>query len=306
MQHRYINLFLIILLTAACVFMTVNLIVLYRESSYLPDTTVDSIISVLASENIRISPSIIPTKRERSTVYVCSSEDYSRTVAQLLGKSDAAAEYIIPSGSILVLKNGARIEFGDDFSFRFSLNGSDYSVHDVYAILEQADEAAGDVRAKISETVIDFLDSGSREFDTSNMSIVTVVESVVESGGIHYALCSRTIDGVAVTGNRVVCTVKDGRVTEASGRWSYLTPGESYTAQLSDLFNILFHVRKEIASAAARTTDIVTIESIDLCYSMYYYGEKEDFCLIPCWQIVTDSCGNFIYNAIDSTLYTTN
>ena len=153
---------------------------------------------------------------------------------------------------------------------------------------------------------MDFLDSGSREFNTSNMSIVTVVESVAERNGVYYALCTRTIDGVAMTGNRVTCTITDEKVIEAEGSWSFLTPGQSYTAQLSDLFNILFHVRKEISAASENITSAVTIESIDLCYSMYYYGEKEDFCLIPCWQIATDLCGNYIYNALDSTLYTIN
>jgi len=306
MQHRQINLFLIVLLGAVCVFMTFNLIILYRNSAYLPDEAADSIVSILASDNIRISPSIIPTKRERGTVYVCSSEDYSRTVAQLLGNSRVKYEYIIPDGSIFVLENNTRLDFGSDFSFRFSLDGSESALYDVNEIFDLAEETNAQIRGEIENTVVDFLDSGSRKFDTANISIVTVVESVVERGGIYYALCSRTIDGVTVTGNRAVCTVSDGKVTAAEGTWSFLTPGQSYTAQLSDLFNILFNVRKEICAVSGDSEKTVTIESVEQCYSIYYYGEKEDFCLIPCWQISTDTCGTFIYNALDSTLYTKN
>ena len=306
MQHRQINIFLMILLSSAIVFMSVNLIRLYRNSAYLPEETVDSIVSVLARDNIRISPSIIPTKLERGTVYVCSSEDYSKTVAQLLGNSKAKAEYIIPDGSILILENGARVSFGNNFSFRFSLDGSPQSVYDTSSVFENAAEPDTKTRENIAKIVMDFLDSGSRQFDTSNMSIVTVVESVAEKDGVYYALCTRTIDGVAMTANRVICTIVDSAVREAEGSWSFLTLGQSYSAQLSDLFNILFSVRKEIAAANENISSAVTIESIDLCYSMYYYGDKEDFCLIPCWQIATDLCGNFIYNALDSTLYTIN
>jgi len=48
----------------------------------------------------------------------------------------------------------------------------------------------------------------------------------------------------------------------------------------------------------------VSIKSVSLSYSLYFYGSREEFCLIPCWQVVTDNMGDFIYNAIDSTLYT--
>ena len=172
MQHRPINIFLIVLLAAVCIFLTVNLLLLYRNSAYLPAEASDSIVSILASENIRVSPSIIPTKRESGTVYVCSSEDYSHTVAQLLGNSRVKYEYIIPDGSIYILENNARFDFGSNFSFSFSLDGSEGSVHNVNAILEQADEVKGEIRQQIEKYVVDFLDSGSRKFDTPNINNV--------------------------------------------------------------------------------------------------------------------------------------
>ena len=302
MQHKHITLFLSVLLAAVCIFMTVNLITIYRKSAYLPAETTDSIVSILAKDNIRINPDIIPTKRKNGTVYVCDSADYNRTVAQLLGDSNAKAEYAIPDGSLIVLENGAMIEFGSSFSFRYTSEGD--SFRDAFSVSGLTYVADEQVHAEISGIVVDFLDSGSREFDTSNIDIVTVVESVRVKDGIYYVFCTRTINGVAVTGNYALCAVSGGRVTNAEGAWSFLTLGQSYSSQLSDLFNILFHVRKEITSSADESVGTVTITSIDLCYSLYFYGAEEEFCLIPCWQIMTDVCGNFIYNALDSTLYT--
>lgn len=304
MQHKHITLFLSVLLAAVCIFMTVNLIMIYKESAYLPDETVDSIVSILAGDNIRIDPDIIPTKRENGTVYVCNSADYNRTVAQLLGNSVSKAEYAIPDGSLIVLENGAMVEFGGSFSFRYSAEGNSFG--DVFSANDLTDVANGEIFTDVADTVVEFLDSGSREFDTSNIDIVTVVESVREKDGVYYVYCTRTLNGVAVTGNYAHCTVSGGHVTNAEGTWSFLTLGQSYSSQLSDLFNILFHVRKEIKSAARESLCTVTITAIDLCYSLYFYGEDEEFCLIPCWQIATDICGNYIYNALDSTLYTNN
>ncbi|MBQ4354748.1 MAG: hypothetical protein IJC71_07620 [Clostridia bacterium] len=303
MQHRNLTILLSCLLAAVCIFLAVNLFTLLYNTSHLPEETIENIVSILADSNIRIAPDIISARREHGTVYVCNSGDYNRTVAQLLGKSTVTSAYIIPDGEILFLSNGARCTFGENFSFHYNVNGD--SAEDVFAPSPSASftQISEEKKKEITGIVVDFLDSGSREFESGgNMNIVTGVENIWENGGAYYALCSRTIDGIAVTENYALCTVTGGKVTEAFGSWSFLTLGESYTAQLSDIFNILFHVRKEIPAEALAAG--VAIESINLCYSLYFYGEEEDFCLIPCWQIVTDSAGEYIYNAIDSTLYT--
>lgn len=303
MQHNKIVLVLAIILATACVVLSLNLFVLVRSSSYLPDRSVDDIVNILAQSDISIDPGIISTKRERGTVYVCNSGDYNRTVASLLGEGVVSASYIIPDGEIIVLDNGSRFEFGGDFSFRYDRDG-ERDGSDLFDLSLSADHVSDEKREEISEIAVKFLDSGSREFESSgNMSIVTSVEVIWENAGVYYAFCTRVIDGVAITENTAICTIESGEVTEAYGRWSFLTLGESYSAQLSDIFNILFNVKKEIGGAAAEAGG-VNIESIDLCYSLYFYGDEEDFCLIPCWQVVTDSMGEFIYNAIDSTLYT--
>lgn len=305
MQQKKIIIVLIGILTTACIVLALNLVFLIRTSAYLPDEAVDDIVAILAEADIRIDPDIISTKREQGTVYVCNSGDYSKTVAELLGRGRVQSSYIIPDGEILLLDNGARFDFGGDFSFRYDRNGINDGTGQ-FDLSLSADHVSEEKRTEITEIVVDFLDSGSREFEnTGKMSVVTTVDTIWENAGVYYALCSRSIDDVAITENIALCTIESGEVTEAFGRWSFLTLGESYSAQLSDLFNILFNVKKEIGTSASEQGG-VTIESIDQCYSLYFYGDGEDFCLIPCWQVVTDTMGEFIYNAIDSTLYTKN
>lgn len=306
MQHKNLVIVLALILAAACVILSVNLLSLYRTASYLPSESVQDIVQLLADDNIRIDPNIISTKRETGIVYVCNSGDYNRTVSELLGGSSVASSYVIPNGELLILENGARFVFSSGFAFRYDKDGTADENPNQFDLSLSAEHVSAAKKEEIAEIVVEFLDSGSREFDSNiHMSIVTVVETVWENAGKYYALCSRTIDGVAITENYALCTIDEGVVTEAYGSWSFLTLGESYSAQLSDLFNILFHVRKEI-TAAAQNDETVSIRSINLCYSLYFYGDEEEFCLIPCWQIVTDSMGEFIYNAIDSTLYTKN
>lgn len=303
MQQNRIVILLIAILAVSCIILSVNLFSLVRQSEYLPESSVRDIVEILAEAEITVDPDIVSTKRERGTVYVCNSGDYNTTVASLLGEGSVASAYVTPEGEILMLDNGARFEFGDDFSFRYDRDGTADSVGQ-FDLSLYAEHVSDEKRAQISEIAVEFLDSGSREFEqTSDMSIVTAVETIWENAGVYYAFCTRSIDGVEITGNSALCTIVGGEVTEAYGRWSFLTLGESYSAQLSDILNILFNVKKEIGSAASEM-DGVTVQSIELCYSLYFWGDEEDFCLIPCWKVVTDSMGEFIYNAIDSTLYT--
>jgi hypothetical protein len=91
-------------------------------------------------------------------------------------------------------------------------------------------------------------------------------------------------------------------VTEAWGTWYFLTAAESYSAPLIDTLNILFNMKKEIGASEER----VRVESVTLCYSLYFLGDREGFCLIPCWQVATDTRGSYLFNALDGTFYTNN
>ncbi|MGN1410557.1 MAG: hypothetical protein ACI4XJ_10345, partial [Eubacteriales bacterium] len=106
----------------------------------------------------------------------------------------------------------------------------------------------------------------------------------------------------AINDNAVLCVIEGGEVIEALGTWCFLTLGEAYSAQLCDIINILFNVKKEIGAKE----DEVRVEAVGLCYSLYTYGDDGNFCLIPCWKVITDNAGEFIYNAINSTIYTKN
>ena len=209
--------------------------------------------------------------------------------------------FAIPEGELIVMDNGARFEFGGGFSFRYTRSGKTENVTDAVIADNFSERPSEQKIAEITSVVTDFMERGSEEFKVGgSMDIITSVERIWENGGKYYALCSRSIGGVEVNDNKVFCTVEGGEVISASGTWCFLTIGDSYSAQLCDIINILFNVKKELGASE----DEVTIKAIEKCYSLYTYGENEDFCLIPCMKVVTDNAGELIYNAIDGTIYT--
>lgn len=332
MEANRIMSVLAVVLLAACTIVAVTLGIVQHDRDYVPEEAIRDLVEIMARDGIFIDPAIISPKRGEGTVYVFDSEGYNGTVAELLSGSRIRDTYVIPNGGeLLVLENGDCCEFGENFTFRYrAANADDFSPN----ILDLRYYANPKTEAEAKESVAavkTFLANGSREFSSDGkLKVAVIIDGIWEVSGIEYVLCSRTIDGVAITGNLVLCTVENKKVTAAYGTWCFFTPGTSHSAQLSDLINILFNVKKNLSSdaaydsapisdpisdaelmpelsdgaagAAASTT--TTIESIKFCYSLYFFGAEESFCLIPCWQITTDNQRELIYNAIDGTLYT--
>lgn len=301
MESRKITATLVAILALACAIITVVLISVNRKIHHIPQTAVNDMVDVLDRAGIGISPDMIGTKRENGDVYIFNSADYFGSVARLMQNDAVTETFATPDGEILLYENGALIEFGKGFYFRYSLDGDKHLVPDTEYFTERLSPAMKEYK-EVADAAVRFLDKGSRDFSLGGMiTIVTTVDAVYGDGDNYYAVCSRTMDGVAITDNTVTCTYHDGVVSAAEGTWCFLTKGESYSAQLTDQLNILFSAMKDIAIPEGKR---VKITSIGRCYSLYYYGENDDFCLIPCWQVSTDKAGDYIYNALDGALST--
>ncbi|MBE6617462.1 MAG: hypothetical protein E7627_05960 [Ruminococcaceae bacterium] len=304
MEHKRILPVIAAILLLSCIILTTIFLLLNHRINYLPESSVDSLVEIMAKENIIISREVIPTKIENSTVYLCASENYQETIAGLLSGSSTDAVYVIPGGQIILMKDGSVFRFGDNFSFEYHRDGERGEVPNLLDGTYFSGHLNETKYNEIASVATQFLDKGSRGFKSDEkMSVLTKADRISEKDGKYYVFCTRSIDGMEITENTVLCTVENGKVTEAFGSWSFLTLGEAYSAQLSDILNILFNVKKEI-SATKEKDQAVTVTAIEKCYALYFFGETDEFCLIPCCKIVTDSMGEYIYNRIDGTLYT--
>jgi len=301
MRHNRLIVCLSCILAAACIVLAFTLFSIRERSNRLPDSSIDDIISILAADDIYIDREIISNRIENGRVYVCDPREYNISAAESLGGEKVFASYVVPGGEIVVLTSGARFEFYENFEFRYSLDEEKKNLLESFNLSDANQILNLGAVSHIGDIVRDFLERGSKKNDTStNNDIVTNVNGVWELEGKHYALCSRTIGGIPISGNTMLCLVEGGVVTQAAGTWSFLTVGESYSAQLADHLNILFNVKKEI-TGLERDGDVV-VKSIEPCYTVYQIDDY--FCLIPCWQVETDSYAKFIFNAINGALVT--
>ena len=293
MESSRVVLTLTVILALSCLILGVMLAGILRE------------VDTLGEAGIRADASLVSGRRETASVYVMDSADYARTVSSLLSGSRPAKSYAVPDGEILLMENGARLDFLADFSFRYSADGEPIDAQRVMELSPPAELLSSERQERIRSIVSDFLDAGSRSFSTADargVDVRCVTDEVWEKEGVEYALCSRTVDGIRIAANRVICVLDGDAVAEAWGVWYFLTPAETYSAQLIDTLNILFNMKKQIGKADPP----VTVESVSLCYSLRFRADRDGFCLIPCWQVTTDTMGRYLFNALDGAFYTNN
>lgn len=301
-SNRIINVLAVILFTA-CMIVAATLVRVKYKIDYVPAEAIDDLVEILEDDGIYVDRSIISRKRTVGTVYMFDFDDYNHTVASLLGESVVRDSYAVPSGELVILENGDRFEFGEDFAFRYESENADTFSPNIVELQSYAVGCSAEEKESSVSAVRDFLNNGSSFF--GDLDVGVMIDGIWEYDGVDYILCSRTIDDIMINGNLVLCTVENDKVTASYGTWCFFTPVTSYSAQLADILNILFNVKKELSSVTAEDGfEGIVIESVKSCYSLYFFGDGENFCLIPCWQITTDTHGELIYNAINGTLYT--
>ena len=179
MEHKKILIFLAGVLAVSCVVLGLLLASVTESRNYLPESSVDDILSVLAESDIAVDRALISTRRRSATVYVCNSGDYNHTVAALLADCGVAKAYLIPDGEILVMENGARVDFGADFSFRYRADGGEPEEAVLPAFSPPEASLSEEGKAQIASLVTRFLERGSRSFESGgSVTAVTEVESI--------------------------------------------------------------------------------------------------------------------------------
>ena len=310
MRQKKIMAVLLSVLCLALLVMVTSLLVLYRNVYRIPDAAVADLCRVLAEDRIYLDGNLVPRSREDGVIYVSDVSDYEEKTALLLAGSEIRSSFVIPEGQLYLHYSGDITEFTGGFGFHYrqaALGEAGTMSHADGS--QQTFEALTEGMSVLSETgeaaqaAMAFLDRQDEQLRLQ-MQIETVISSVRgEENGRAYVRCLRQIDGVEITENAVICMVENGVVTEAAGKWCFMSFARSYPAQLSDITNILFMMKRTLAG-----TDIsdggCTVLGLERCYSLYFLAQDEGFCLIPCWRVETDRVGELVYSALDGTLYT--
>lgn len=309
MRQKNILIMLTLTLLTAVFVLTGVLVHLYRNVYYIPERAVTDLCAALEADGVILSPSMVARKREDGMIYMGS--DNNEDTAKRLADSEIRNTFVIPDGTLHLHYSGDQTEFLSDFRFRYrradapSRLNADFSYA---ALVKDASSAVADTDyesyAKIARAFLERGDGGlSRK--RGGPSIETVVADIrCDTAGAVYVRCLRRIDGVEITENDMICVIENGVVTEADGKWCFLTFGESYSTQVSDITNILYMMKRIVSSGGSGMPERIEIQEVSHCYSLYFLPDEDSFCLIPCIRVETDTYGTLVFSQLDGTLYT--
>ena len=286
MRQKNILIMLTLTLLTAVFVLTGVLVHLYRNVYYIPERAVTDLCAALEADGVILSPSMVARKRENGMIYMGS--DNNEDTAKRLADSEIRNTFVIPDGTLYLHYSGDQTEFLSDFRFRYrradapSRLNADFSYA---ALVKEASSAVADTDyesyAKIARAFLERGDGGlSRK--RGGPSIETVVADIrCDTAGAVYVRCLRRIDGVEITENDMICVIENGVVTEADGKWCFLTFGESYSTQVSDITNILYMMKRIVSSGGSGMPERIEIQEVSHCYSLYFLPDEDSFCLIP-------------------------
>ncbi len=309
MRQKNIFIMLTITLLAAALVLTGVFIHLYRNVYYIPERAVTDLCTALQTDGVILSPSLVARKREDGVIYMGS--DDNEDTANRLAESDIRCTFVIPDGTLYLHYSGDQTEFLSDFRFRYRRADTTSRLTDDFSYAALADDASSAVTdteyESYSQIARAFLERGDGGLSKKNggPSIETVIADIrSDTAGAVYVRCLRRIDGVEITENDMICVIENGVVTEADGKWCFLTFGKSYSTQVSDITNILYMMKRIVSAGGDDIPEKIEIESISHCYSLYFLTDEDSFCLIPCIRVETDTYGILVFNQLDGTLYT--
>lgn len=311
MRQKNILIMLTVTLLTAVLVLTVVLVQLYQNVYFIPERAVTDLCAALEADGVILSPSLVARKRENGVIYMGS--DNKEDTARRLADSEIRNAFVIPDGTLYLHYSGDQTEFLSDFQFRYrrldtpSRLTADFSFA---SLSKKVSSAVTDVEyERYAHTARSFLERGDGGLSGkgSAPSIEIVVADIRrDTAGVVYVRCLRRIDGVEIMENDIVCVIQDGVVTEADGKWCFLTFGESYSTQVSDITNILYMMKRIVASGGEGIPGRIEIEAVSHCYSLYFLPDEDSFCLIPCIRVETDTYGTLVFSQLDGTLYTRN
>ena len=309
MRQKNIFIMLTVTLLTAVFVLTGVLVHLYRNVYYIPERAVTDLCAALEADGVYLSPSLVARKRENGVIYMGS--DNNEDTAKRLADSEIRSTFVIPDGTLYLHYSGDQTEFLTDFRFRYrradapSRLRADFSYT---ALAKEVSSAVTDTEyesyARIARAFLERGDGGLSK-KNGGPSIETVVADIrTDTAGAVYVRCLRRIDGVEITENDMICVIEDGIVTEAEGKWCFLTFGASYSTQVSDITNILYMMKRIVSAGSDGMPERIEIEAVSHCYSLYFLPDEDSFCLIPCIRVETDTYGTLVFSQLDGALYT--
>lgn len=292
------------ILLLANLFLGFSLFSIQNESRYISADAIESVSRLLAENHIFVAEDAVD--RKIVNIPILSGELYSESYTQIaVSMSDSTVErsFNTPGGLMVTLENGDRWTFSDDMQIAYTAAAASPIGDETLEALSPCAEKSA---KKTQNTVLAFLnriESVGKKLSHTVSDMNWKLRILGTNDGIIYCTAAQYLQNTPLHHFSVIFAVQNDTVIGMKGYLCFAYPTQTISSQLLDQVNILYTVKTKIAEdrpdAAA-----VSIQTLSLCYTIYYHTSSNSFYLIPAWQVTLSDGYIYTINAINGEFYT--
>lgn len=264
---------MILVLLAANIFLVYTIISRYFNINYVNEESLVTLKSVLADSGVDFDLGIIDRKRPSMFIYeAVKDDDYQTNTAINLSGSTVSGKFQSPTGVVITMENGKKLEFRNGFGFSYTedLDETGYYSNIFTSFLRNSDYGIEIKNTSDFEKIIlDFLTHSQSPEDTTEKGKIGVtdvkayfndekkcyiVTAVQTMDGVRIVSAGQTDRGQTAVENTVMCIINQGKneVSAAMGTWCFIGTSAREPSQLYDQMNILFNEKKRAEANASK------------------------------------------------------
>lgn len=285
MSWKNVKNFLIILLVAVNVALSVFAYRYYFASSFTDSETAAVASAVLKNSGINVSADTLAVKKDSADVLFCQyeRENYLALVSFLLFGKEADGIYLLPNGIKAETLEGDTVSLGYDMSIDYTSTALQSEINE--ALLRRLPLDAD--RAKTSRALLEKLIALPEN---------SLADAACTAFGDYVFIETEQFENsLSLYGMNCVFGMKNGKIIYASGKHFFSVPEGKESAQLLDKVNIMFSekLREETG----------TVKDITLCYTLYEDSQNNRMMFIPSYKVTYEDGKQSAVNALTKEKY---
>ncbi|MBQ8836288.1 MAG: hypothetical protein IJ002_02110 [Clostridia bacterium] len=282
MSWKTVKNLLILLLIAVNILLAVFAFDYYTDSNFTSADTAAGAAKILEKSGLYVESGMLSVKNDTAPALYTSydRETYVCLVAHLLFGKEPDGIYMLPHGVRAETLDGKTAYIGYDMSVEYTAG------ENISSALENAKSADGEMT------------KAAREFLEEKFALAegSIKESDCKvSGDCTFVTLGRAERGLKLYGMECTFGVRDGEIVYACGKYFFLTPTGEENAQLLDRVNIMFSEKERGVRG--------TLESAELCYTLYENADSGLMLFIPSYALTYRDGTVHAVNGVSKKLY---
>ncbi|MBE6640729.1 MAG: hypothetical protein E7619_04005 [Ruminococcaceae bacterium] len=291
MDLKKFKLLSVLLLAAAVLFLSVNLIRNKNEAENFGYSVAENMSKLYEKNGISLDPSLIPLSRQKLSVYVCTTADgeNAENIATKIGNSNRTAANLTDTGYIFRLENGALARVSREFYTVYDLLGRSGG-----AELTAAYKPTPEAEAIASELIKVFL--GEQWKKDSGLCGYELISSA-KIGSNTLLNFELNVGGVKLYGKELAVYLDSGkRILSAEGTCLFSRLERQSGVPRYDVLGIM---KAELDRLESEGITSLSVSGVELCYITEPSADGGTLYFLPGWVISYSDGTVAVYDCVN-------